>query len=139
MMREDYVRMTHSFGRHLQHRGHDAVTSILLFKEAALHIESKESIISLAAREATSDHATDPDDHLLFLHAEYHPKRIPRPTIRQLYNRTITKSRLFDGFIVSYHGPRNLRDLLSLHTQNWKVALHFRRRRVPYSCCLRAH
>jgi hypothetical protein len=49
----------------------------------------------------------------LFLHAEFHPRGNPRRMIRQLYNHTLAKTKLFDDFIVAYHQPKNLRDLLS--------------------------
>jgi hypothetical protein len=51
---KDYARMAHSFGRHLQNRGHNTAMILLLFKEAALHIEQKESIQSIVEREAAA-------------------------------------------------------------------------------------
>jgi hypothetical protein len=98
--------MEQSFGRHFQNRGQDTATIVSLFKEAALYIEHKESRTSLAAREATADRNADHDNRrLLFLHAECHPKGIPRQTIRQLYNRTFAKTRMFDGLIVIKKSP----------------------------------
>jgi hypothetical protein len=47
------------------------------------------------------------EQHRLFLHAEFRPRGIPRRTIRQLYNRTLAKTKLFDDFIVAYHRPKN--------------------------------
>jgi hypothetical protein len=91
---------------HLYNRGHDIATIVSLFKEAAELIENKQSLTGIEKPKSNNKHR-------LFLHAEFHPRGIPRRTIRQLYNRTLAKTKLFDDFIVAYRRPKNLRDLLS--------------------------
>jgi hypothetical protein len=60
--------------------------------DAANHIAKKASGKSFSKREATTDiTTTNKDKTRLFLHAEFHPKGIPRRAIRQLYNRTLKK------------------------------------------------
>jgi hypothetical protein len=111
---EDYISMVQAFGNHLTNRDNDITTIITHLKDAANHITKKESKRSITEREAANDTtATHEDRQRLFLHAEFHPKGIPRRTIRQLYNRTLIKTQLFDEFIVAYHRPHNLRNLLS--------------------------
>jgi hypothetical protein len=83
-------------------------TIVSLFKEAVKLIEHKHSLATMTSRELASSPATD--QHRLYLHAEYHPRGIPRPMILQHYNHTLLKTKLFDDFIVAYHQPKNLRD-----------------------------
>jgi hypothetical protein len=96
---------------HLYNRVHDIATIVSLFKEAAELIEHKHSLTGMATSNSNNIHPTRAIK--LFLHAEFHPRGIPRRTIRQLYNRTLAKTKLFDDFIVAYRRPKNLRDLLS--------------------------
>jgi hypothetical protein len=107
----DYVNMIQSFGRHLYNRGHDIPTIVSLFKEAAELIERKQSLTTMTNRQI--DSAPTTNRHRLYLHVEYHPRGIPRHMIRQLYNRALVKTKLFDDFIVADYRPKNLRDLLS--------------------------
>jgi hypothetical protein len=109
----DYVNMTQSFGIHLYNRGHDIPTIVSMFKEAVELIEYKKSLTGMTTCQTNYIHsAHTTEQHRLFLHAEFHPRGIPRRMIRQLYNRTIAKTKLFDDFIVAYHQPKNLRELL---------------------------
>jgi hypothetical protein len=64
-------------------------------------------------RELDSAPAPATDRHRLYLHAKYHPRGIPRRMVHQIYNRACVKTKIFDNFIVAYHRPKNLRDLLS--------------------------
>jgi hypothetical protein len=108
------VNITKSFGIHLYNRGHDIATIVSLFKEAAYLIEHKQSLTGTTTCQSNTIHSAHTiEQHRLFLHAEFHPRGIPRRTIRQLYNRTLAKTKQFDNFIVAYHRPKNLRDLLS--------------------------
>jgi hypothetical protein len=87
-------------------------TIVALFKEAEEHIEKKESLTSLAARQLTTEKATHgTSTNHLFFHANFHPRGIPRHMIGQLHDRTLIKMKLFDDFIVAYHRPNNLQDL----------------------------
>jgi hypothetical protein len=108
------VNKAKSFGMHLYNRGHDIATIVSLFKEAAELIKHKQSLTGMATCQSNNIHPTRTiKQHRLFLHAEFHPRGIPCRTIRQLYNRTLAKTKLFNNFIVAYHRPKNLRDLLS--------------------------
>jgi hypothetical protein len=110
----DYVNITKSFGIHLYNSGHNIANIVSLFKEAAKLIEHKQSLTGMATCQSNTIHSAHTiEKQRLFLHAEFHPRGIPRRTIRQLYNRTLAKTNLFDHFIVAYHRPINLRDLLS--------------------------
>jgi hypothetical protein len=110
----EYVNMTQSFGRHLYNRDHNIPTIVSLFKEAAELIEHKKSLTRMTTCQTNYIHsAHTTEQHHLFLHAEFHPCGIARRMIRQLYNRTLAKTKLFDNFIVAYHRPKNLRELLS--------------------------
>jgi hypothetical protein len=107
----DYVNITKSFGIHLHNRGHNIPTIVSLFKEAAELIEHKKSLTGIATRQSNTIHSAHTiEQNRLFIHAEYHPRGISRHVIRQLYNRTLTKTKLFDDFIVANHRPKNLRD-----------------------------
>jgi hypothetical protein len=86
-------------------------TIVSLFKEEAELIERNQSLVTMTNRKLDSAPATE--RHHLFLHAKYHSRCIPRRMIHQLYNHTLVKTKLFDDFVITYHQPKNLRDLLS--------------------------
>jgi hypothetical protein len=108
------MNITKSFGIHLYNRGHNIPAIVSLFKEAAELIEHKKSLTGIATCQTNSIHSAHTiEQHRLFIHAEFHPRGIPCRMIRQLYNRTLANTKLFDDFIVAYHRPQNLWDLLS--------------------------
>jgi hypothetical protein len=77
-LHEDFVQCASAFFNHLSARGHESTTIQRLFKLAAARLDQKLTMTPAPQPASTSDEQ-------VFLHMEYHPRQIERPTVQKLY------------------------------------------------------
>jgi hypothetical protein len=87
--REDFVQISTSFYRHLFNRGYTPSVITPIFQEAAAKIQSKTLQAAQHGDQLWLTPPTTPNDHL-FIHWDFHPRDISRPTIHQVFSETLT-------------------------------------------------
>ena len=100
---KDFVTVAREFAEHLVDRGHDRENVATLFREAAASFDNA----NYKANSTKASHR-----HTLFLHGEYHPRGVPRQTVRRIYNETLQGHDNYRRLVIAYRRPRNLRDAL---------------------------
>ncbi len=100
--REDYVSHTSAFFTHLLNRGYDPETLTPIFEEAAAKLDSP----TKTKPKTRASHDTT------FLHWEYHPTGISRPTIRHAFTSILSPALAQAGLparpTIAFSVPRSL-------------------------------
>jgi hypothetical protein len=98
------VLLTHR----LMARGYSFPTLKPLFEEVSVGLQSQ-----LGQRRAIHHQPTDPNDKAkksIIFHMEYHPRRIKRSQVRQVYSDTLAPFLPDRKLILAVSRPKNLRD-----------------------------
>jgi hypothetical protein len=107
----DYILISYQFFQHLLDRGHNATHLAHLFMSAASKFDAESRMTSVQLTMSKKISQAEPKD-TLFFHLEYHPRGIPRHTIRDIYNESLEPHSGFKRMVVAFSRPKNLRDAL---------------------------
>jgi hypothetical protein len=103
----DFQAIVRDFARRLVARGHnrEVINQLLITSAQRLDTASRTPTVP----GSTAQHATI---SALFFHQEFHPRGLPRESVRRAYETLCAKNSGFSKFILAYKRPRNLRDAL---------------------------
>ena len=102
--RQDYINTTKAFFGHLINRGYTHTELEPIFEEAAQAIDD--------SHKTHSPRSPKTNLNTLFVHWEYHPRDIPRRSIRQAFNQHLSPVLQTTGLpcqpTIAYSVPKNL-------------------------------
>jgi hypothetical protein len=101
---ENFKKLLSKFIQRLVDRGHTLQTLIPIISQAAMAIDQNGQHHTAINKD---------DSNTLYIHWRYHPARIQRSDIRQIYNKTLQPHLPYDNMRVAISRPTNLQDRLT--------------------------
>ena len=113
----DFLNACADFYGHLTNRGWSEEVLTSVFRQAVTAAKRKYSRTT-ATEEPLWDTSTSSSNNGLFVHWEYHPRDIPRKTIRQIFEETLAPVLTESGLpprrlTIAYSTPRSLGSCLT--------------------------
>ena len=100
------------FATRLQKRGYTKDFIRKSFKKAGEYLYKKYKNKRIFIKPKSETSVKDVPHTTLIYHTEYHPRGIPPQIIKEVFNKTLRKTKLFDKLLICNRRPKNIRDLI---------------------------
>jgi hypothetical protein len=100
----DFQNILCKFIEHLLQTGHDISNIPAIMEQAAL---------TLVPPNRNINKSTENNEDVLYIHRTYHPNRLQRPEIRNLYQKILEPYLEYNRMVIAISRPTKLRDVLT--------------------------